>query len=45
MIRRLVLHCSFVLIATEPNAAGTTNVSTLEGQTGEMVCGSKEATG
>ena len=40
---RLVLHFSFVSIKKEPNAAGTTNESTPEGQAGEMVCGSTEA--
>jgi len=42
---RLVLHFSFVSIKKESNAAGTTNVSTPEGQAGEMVCGSKEEKG
>jgi hypothetical protein len=42
---RLVLHFSFVSIKKEPNAAGTTNVSSLEGQAGEMIYGSKEAKG
>jgi hypothetical protein len=42
---RQVVHFSFVSIKREPNAAGTSNVSTPEEQAGEMVCGSKEAKG
>ena len=39
---RLVLHFSIVSIKKEPDAAGTTNVSTPEGEAGKMVWGRSE---